>query len=63
MRYMSPWLPAELDEIEAVFGGDPWPYGVEANRPTIEALVRYLVDQSMIAEPVAIDELFAPVRG
>lgn len=63
LRYMSPWLPAELDEIEAVFGGDPWPYGVEANRPTLEALVRYLVDQSMIAEPVAIDELFAPVRG
>jgi 2-keto-4-pentenoate hydratase/2-oxohepta-3-ene-1,7-dioic acid hydratase in catechol pathway len=24
---------AEVDEIGAVFGGDPWPYGVEPNRP------------------------------
>lgn len=63
LRYMLPWLPAELDEIEAVFGGDPWPYGVEANRPTLEALVRFLSDQPMIARPVAIDGLFAPVRG
>jgi hypothetical protein len=25
--------------------------------------VRFLSDQSMIARPVAIDDLFAPVRG
>ena len=36
LRYMLPWMTAELDEIDAVFGGDPWPYGVEANRPTLE---------------------------
>ena len=35
LRYMLPWMTAELDEINAVFGGDPWPYGVEANRPTL----------------------------
>ncbi len=33
---MLPWMTAELDDIEQVFGGDPWPYGVEANRPTLE---------------------------
>ena len=37
LRYMLPGLPAELDQIDATFGGDPWPYGVEANRPTLEA--------------------------
>jgi 4,5-dihydroxyphthalate decarboxylase len=63
LRYMLPWLPAELDEIDDVFGGDPWPYGVEPNRPTLEALVKFLHDQSMIAKPVAIDDLFVPVRG
>jgi 4,5-dihydroxyphthalate decarboxylase len=63
LRYMLPWLPAELDEIDEVFGGDPWPYGVEPNRVTLEALVRYLVDQSMIAQPVKVDDLFAPVHG
>ncbi len=61
LRYMLPWLPAEIEEIDDVFGGDPWPYGVEPNRPTLEAFVQFLTDQSMIAEAVAVDELFAPV--
>jgi 4,5-dihydroxyphthalate decarboxylase len=61
LRYMLPWLPAELDEIDEVFGGDPWPYGIEPNRPTLEALVQFLVDQSMVAAPVKVDDLFAPL--
>lgn len=63
LRYMLPWLPAELDEIDDVFDGDPWPYGVEPNRPTLEALVRFLADQSMIAAPVKLDDLFVPLHG
>jgi 4,5-dihydroxyphthalate decarboxylase len=43
-----------------VFGGDPWPYGVEPNRVTLEALVTYLYEQHMIARKVPIEELFAP---
>jgi 4,5-dihydroxyphthalate decarboxylase len=35
LRYMLPWLPSELDEIDEVFGGDPWPYGLEPNRKTL----------------------------
>ena len=27
---MLPWLQDEIDEIDEVFGGDPWPYGIEA---------------------------------
>ena len=53
---------AELDEIGAVFGGDPWPYGVEPNRPTLNALVRYLEEQGVIAKAPKVDELFVPVR-
>ena len=63
LRYMLPWLPAELDEIDEVFGGDPWPYGIEPNRPTLEALLRFLADQSMIAAPVKLEDLFLPVPG
>lgn len=62
LRYMLPWLPEALDDIEEVFGGDPWPYGVEANRKTLEALVRNLVEQSMIEREVNVDELFAVCR-
>jgi 4,5-dihydroxyphthalate decarboxylase len=63
LRYMLPWLPAELDEIEDVFGGDPWPYGIEPNRQTLEALVQFLADQSMIAKPIAVDDLFVNIRS
>ncbi len=69
MRYggslstMLPWLLAEIEEIDAVFGGDAFPYGVEPNRPTLEALVRYMVEQSFIARPIVVDELFVPIQG
>ncbi len=62
LRYMLPWLVADLEEIDQVFGGDPWPYGIEANRPTLQALVSYLADQGMIAKPMPIEDLFVPVR-
>ena len=62
LRYMLPWMHAELDDIDAVFGGDPWPYGVEPNRPTLEALVRYLAEQGVIAKAPRVDDLFVPVR-
>jgi 4,5-dihydroxyphthalate decarboxylase len=38
--------------------GDPLPYGVSANRPMLEAVVRYAVEQGIISRPVAIEELF-----
>ena len=57
-RYMLPWLYPDIDEIDELFGGDPWPYGVEANRPTLEALVQYLHDQDFIAAPMPIEDLF-----
>ena len=63
LRYMLPWMAAEIEEIDQVFGGDPWPYGVEANRPTLEALVTYLTDQHLIASPVKVDDLFVPTYG
>jgi 4,5-dihydroxyphthalate decarboxylase len=61
LRYMLPGMAAELDEIDDVFDGDPWPYGIEPNRPTLEALVRYLAEQSMIKAPIPLDELFVPI--
>jgi 4,5-dihydroxyphthalate decarboxylase len=62
-RYMLPFLPSDLEEIDQLFGGDPWPYGIEANRKTLEALVTFLYDQAMISRNVSLDELFAPIQG
>ena len=47
----------------ATFAGDPWPYGVEANRPTLEALVRYMAEQSLMKAPIPVEELFVPIYG
>lgn len=43
---------------EAMFGADAYPYGLEANRPTLETFVRYAHRQGLIAEPIKIDTLF-----
>ncbi len=63
LRYMLPGMTAELDEIDAVFDGDPWPYGVEPNRPTLQALVRYMAEQSLIKAPIPLEQLFVPIYG
>jgi len=62
LRYMTPFLMRDIDEIYEFFDGDPWPYGVEPNRPTLEAFVTYLTDQSLIAAPVPVDDLFVPTH-
>ncbi len=46
-----------------MFDGDPWPYGIEANRPTLEALVTYLAEQNLIAKTLPIEEFFVPIHG
>jgi 4,5-dihydroxyphthalate decarboxylase len=58
---MMPWMLAEIETMDAVFGADPWPYGLDANRKTLEALVSYLAEQSLIAKPMAIEDLFVRV--
>jgi 4,5-dihydroxyphthalate decarboxylase len=63
LRYMLPWLPRDIDEIYEFFDGDPWPYGVEENRPTLEALVQYLQDQHLTNWKPTLEELFAPIYG
>ncbi len=61
IRYTLPWLFADLEEIDGLFGGDPWPYGLEANRKTLEMMTQFLVDQGFLRERPRIDDLFAPI--
>jgi 4,5-dihydroxyphthalate decarboxylase len=63
LRYMLPWLPDDLDELTRVFGADPWPYGVEANRPTLQALADYMVEQGIIGRPIAVNDIFVETRS
>ncbi len=48
-------------KLRAVVGADPLPYGLEANRPAIEALQRMAARQQLLAAPLSFADLFAPV--
>ena len=63
LQYMLPWMTADIDELDETFGGDAWPYGIEPNRPTLAALMRYLWEQGIIKSEIAIEELFVPTHG
>ena len=58
---MLPWARAEAEAMQQIFGEDYWPYGVEPNRPTLEALMIYLTEQSMIKAPLKVEDLFVKV--
>ncbi len=51
---------AYLEAERRLFGEDPYPYGLAANRRALETLVGYLVEQGLLDEPVPVDTLFAP---
>jgi 4,5-dihydroxyphthalate decarboxylase len=47
--------------FQAIVGPDPLPYGLEANRPTIEALIDYAFAQGLIPKRYAAEEVFHPI--
>ena len=58
---MLPWLHQDMHELDEVFGGDPYPCGIEANRPSLEALMQYMVEQNFIARAIPLEDVFVPV--
>lgn len=62
-RIMLPWLNDDITEINDVFGGEPFAYGLDANRKTLEALVGYMHRDNMIARKPDLGELFVDVGG
>ena len=60
-RTMLPWLLDEVAMTRDVFGGEPFAYGLEKNRTTLETLVGYLHRHHMIARRPSLEELFVDV--
>ena len=60
LRVALPWLIDHVEEARRVFGKDFWAYGLEPNRPTFEAIGRYVHEQGLSPRVVSADELFAP---
>jgi len=55
-----PWLNAEMEEVDRLFGGDAFPYGVARNRAILEQMVAYAYEQGFTPRKLEVDELFAP---
>lgn len=47
--------------MAGIVGPDPLPYGLEANRPSIEALIAYAHQQKLIDRPYRAEEMFLPL--
>jgi 4,5-dihydroxyphthalate decarboxylase len=50
LKTMLPWGFAEAERTIALLGKDFWPYGVDANRGTLEAFLRYSHEQGLAAK-------------
>ena len=59
LRLALPWLIDHVEEAWRIFGKDFWAYGLEPNRPTFEAIGRYVHEQGLSPRVVSADELFA----
>jgi 4,5-dihydroxyphthalate decarboxylase len=55
-----PWLVHHVNYTKELMGEDWWPYGIQKNRKTIEALCQYSFEQGLSARLMSIEELFAP---
>ena len=54
---------AVFKRVMETTGGDPLPYGIDANRRMVETVVQYAFEQGIIARPVPVESLFAEIRG
>ena len=59
LKLSLPWVGAELQETRALMGDDPWTYGVDQNRPALEALIRYSAEQNLTVPGLKPEDLFA----
>jgi 4,5-dihydroxyphthalate decarboxylase len=59
-HFPLPWMNARAAEARALFGSDPWPYGVEPNRVTLDAFLRFAHEQGVCHRRLVPEDLFPP---
>jgi 4,5-dihydroxyphthalate decarboxylase len=57
-RYPLPWLPTYARQMRETFGGDPFPFGIDENRPTLEVFLKYCHQQGIAHRLAAPEEIF-----
>jgi 4,5-dihydroxyphthalate decarboxylase len=59
-KHSMPWFIPRILEQWRFFGGDPYEYGVAANRKLLDTLTRYSFEQGLTHRKLSVEELFAP---
>jgi 4,5-dihydroxyphthalate decarboxylase len=54
------WIADHAHQWRDIASDDPWPYGLEGNRRTLEAFVQYGFEQGVSKRRLKVEELFAP---
>lgn len=57
-RVSLPWLLPLVEEQSRLFGGQLWPYGIEANRPTLETYLNTAWEQGLLWKKLVPEDLF-----
>lgn len=55
-----PWAHEYAQRATGIIGDDIFPYGIDANRTTLEAFLDYMVEQGICRRRMRVEELFAP---
>lgn len=59
-RVPLPWVADHAERAATLFGDDPYPYGIQRNRRTLEAFLRWAHEQGVAGRRLTVEELFAP---
>ena len=57
---MLPWFGKLIDEDRGLMGDDWWPYGMEANRETVDTFLRYHYEQGLSKRRLTCEDIFVP---
>ena len=57
-RYPLAWMPQYARKMRDMFDGDPFPFGIEENRPTLEQLALYAYQQGIAHKHAKPEDLF-----
>jgi 4,5-dihydroxyphthalate decarboxylase len=57
-RYPLPWLATYARRMRDKFGGDPFPFGIEENRPTLTQFLQYTYEQGIAHRLAKPEEIF-----
>jgi 4,5-dihydroxyphthalate decarboxylase len=57
-RFPIPWAADIAEKRAKVFGTDYFPYGIEPNRHTLEAFLKWTYEQGVASRHLKVEELF-----